>query len=56
MGASVSGSESSEANQEHVMALRKSRGWNDDELIVMYSGNMGLGHLFDEVSFGSIRG
>lgn len=44
-----SGSESSEANQEHVMALRKSRGWKDDELIVMYSGNMGLGHLFDEV-------
>ena len=31
------------------MALRKSRGWKDDELIVMYSGNMGLGHLFDEV-------
>ena len=44
-----SGSESSEVKQEHVMALRKSRGWNDDELIVMYSGNMGLGHLFDEV-------
>ena len=44
-----SGSESSEINQEHVMALRKSRGWKDDELIVMYSGNMGLGHLFDEV-------
>lgn len=44
-----SGSESSEATQEHVMALRKSRGWKDDELIVMYSGNMGLGHLFDEV-------
>jgi len=32
-----------EANQ-----IRKRRGWNDGDLVVMYSGNMGLGHLFDD--------
>ncbi len=30
-------------------ALRVKRGWRDDELIVMYSGNMGLGHRFGEL-------
>ncbi len=29
--------------------LRIQRGWRDDELVVMYSGNMGLGHRFDEI-------
>lgn len=29
--------------------LREKRGWSDDELVVMYSGNMGLGHRFGEV-------
>ena len=29
-------------------ALRTKRGWFDHELIVMYSGNMGLGHRFGE--------
>lgn len=29
-------------------ALRRERGWADDELILMYSGNMGLGHRFGE--------
>jgi glycosyltransferase involved in cell wall biosynthesis len=29
--------------------LRVARGWAEDELIVMYSGNMGLGHRFGEV-------
>ncbi|MGL5019646.1 MAG: hypothetical protein ACRDBP_16040, partial [Luteolibacter sp.] len=29
--------------------LRKDRGWAADELVVMYSGNMGLGHRFGEV-------
>jgi glycosyltransferase involved in cell wall biosynthesis len=29
--------------------LRKARGWGDDELVVMYSGNMGLGHRFGEI-------
>ena len=31
------------------MALRHKRGWGDGELIVMYSGNMGLGHRFGEI-------
>ena len=30
-------------------AIREERGWEDDELVVMYSGNLGLGHLFEEV-------
>jgi len=29
--------------------LRRERGWADDELVVMYSGNMGLGHRFAEI-------
>ncbi|CAN5477075.1 glycosyltransferase family 4 protein [soil metagenome] len=29
--------------------LRGARGWKDDELVVMYSGNMGLGHRFGEI-------
>lgn len=35
--------------EEEVNRLRTARGWRDDELVVMYSGNMGLGHLFDEI-------
>jgi hypothetical protein len=30
-------------------SLRHARGWRDDELVVMYSGNMGLGHRFGEI-------
>jgi glycosyltransferase involved in cell wall biosynthesis len=29
--------------------LRRTRGWGDEELVVMYSGNMGLGHRFGEI-------
>lgn len=29
--------------------LRHERGWSEDELVVMYSGNMGLGHRFGEI-------
>lgn len=29
--------------------LRQRRGWAEDELVVMYSGNMGLGHRFGEI-------
>jgi hypothetical protein len=29
--------------------LRLARGWAADELVVMYSGNMGLGHRFGEI-------
>jgi len=32
-----------------ALALRRQRGWGDDELVVMYSGNMGLGHRFGEI-------
>ena len=32
-----------------ALALRQTRGWEDDELVVMYSGNMGLGHRFGEM-------
>ena len=30
-------------------AIREERGWKNGDLVVMYSGNMGLGHLFEEV-------
>jgi glycosyltransferase involved in cell wall biosynthesis len=29
-------------------ALRESRGWAPDRLVLLYSGNMGLGHRFEE--------
>ena len=32
-----------------ALAMRRQRGWGDDELVVMYSGNMGLGHRFNEI-------
>lgn len=31
-----------------VPALRSERGWTPDEIVLMYSGNMGLGHRFEE--------
>jgi len=34
---------------EHARALRLKRGWSEGETIVMYSGNMGLGHRFGEI-------
>lgn len=36
------------------LRLRRERGWRDDELIVMYSGNMGRGHSFGEI-FGAAK-
>lgn len=33
---------------EQVMQLRIERGWARDDTVLMYSGNMGLGHSFDE--------
>ncbi len=36
-------------SREAVRLLRRERGWADDELVVMYSGNMGLGHRFGEI-------
>ncbi len=35
--------------QNSKSTLRVKRGWRNDELIVMYSGNMGLGHRFGEI-------
>jgi len=32
-----------------ALALRRARGWGDEDLVVMYSGNMGLGHRFGEI-------
>jgi hypothetical protein len=32
-----------------ALALRRARRWADDDLVVMYSGNMGLGHRFGEI-------
>jgi glycosyltransferase involved in cell wall biosynthesis len=37
-----------EPGAEAVAALRAERGWNDGRLTLMYSGNFGLGHRFDE--------
>ncbi|NQU39973.1 MAG: glycosyltransferase family 4 protein [Lentisphaerae bacterium] len=31
-----------------VQAMRRERGWADEDLILMYSGNMGRGHRFSE--------
>lgn len=35
--------------QVSAVALRRQRGWADEDLVVMYSGNMGLGHRFGEI-------
>jgi colanic acid biosynthesis glycosyl transferase WcaI len=34
---------------DSVTALRLARGWSDNDMVVMYSGNMGLGHRFSEM-------
>lgn len=36
------------AREAPAMELRRRRGWGEDEIVVMYSGNMGLGHRFQE--------
>lgn len=38
-----------EAAAAAALALRRQRGWGDAEMVVMYSGNMGLGHRFGEI-------
>ncbi len=38
-----------EQMDEQAESLRRDRGWADDELVLMYSGNMGLGHRFSEM-------
>lgn len=37
------------AGEAAIGNRRQRMGWKDDELVVMYSGNMGLGHRFDEI-------
>jgi len=36
------------APDEAAQALRTSRGWDPQRLVLLYSGNMGLGHRFEE--------
>ncbi len=43
------GTEGAEVDSPSTSSLRHQRGWVDGELIVMYSGNMGLGHRFGEI-------
>ncbi len=38
-----------EDNAARIAARRREMGWTDDQMIVMYSGNMGLGHRFSEI-------
>ena len=35
---------------EQSLAMRRQRGWQDEELVLMYSGNLGLGHAFKEIT------
>jgi glycosyltransferase involved in cell wall biosynthesis len=44
-GSAASGGESVE---QAARDLRRERGWGDGEVVLMYSGNMGLGHRFGE--------
>lgn len=37
------------AGDDDMAELRSRRGWPDGELVVMYSGNMGLGHRFEDL-------
>jgi colanic acid biosynthesis glycosyl transferase WcaI len=41
--------ENENADDQEVIKRRHEMGWKDDELVVMYSGNMGLGHRFGEI-------
>lgn len=36
------------ARGEDGLSLRRDRGWREDEVVMLYSGNMGLGHRFTE--------
>ena len=37
-----------EERTETVATWRKKRGWSDNEVVLLYSGNMGLAHRFGE--------
>jgi colanic acid biosynthesis glycosyl transferase WcaI len=45
----VAEEEGQSTESDRALALRRRRGWSDLEMIVMYSGNMGLGHRFHEI-------
>ncbi|OVE75602.1 hypothetical protein BVX97_04240 [bacterium E08(2017)] len=38
-----------EVEEEARQKFRQDRGWGDDELVIMYSGNMGMAHSFDDI-------
>jgi glycosyltransferase involved in cell wall biosynthesis len=40
--------EPGDVENDQIHAERGRRGWNPDDLVFMYSGNMGLGHTFTE--------
>lgn len=37
-----------EASEEEIQAYRASQGWAPDQTVFLYSGNLGLGHRFNE--------
>jgi len=37
------------------LAARRARGWSDEDLVLLYSGNMGLGHRFTEFLEAAVR-
>jgi colanic acid biosynthesis glycosyl transferase WcaI len=45
----ISQEETETRDRVQARELRRTRGWEDHELVVMYSGNMGLGHRFGEL-------
>jgi hypothetical protein len=47
--ATPAGGDSGTAAEQAARELRRRRGWAEDEVVVMYSGNMGLGHRFHEI-------
>jgi colanic acid biosynthesis glycosyl transferase WcaI len=48
-GAAVGPAGAAGEAEASALELRRRRGWADDEVVVMYSGNMGLGHRFQEM-------
>lgn len=43
------GTAGSTPGESEIATLRTARGWRPDEVVFLYSGNMGLGHRFTEV-------
>jgi len=41
--------DASESTEAQAKLLRHERGWAADDVVFMYSGNMGLGHRFDDM-------